>query len=87
MIPLTVTDDVAGVLGGYIDAVEVRDSQGHLLGHFLPYLTSVAREFYAHPEAFVDLEECKRRADAARGQEGHTHEQVMQHLRSLDRGQ
>jgi hypothetical protein len=60
MIPLTVTDEVAGVLGGYIDAVEVRDSKGRLLGHFLPYLTPAQRDFYAHPEAHFDLKEAER---------------------------
>jgi hypothetical protein len=85
MIPLTVNDEVAATLGGFVDAVEVRDARGRLLGHFLPYLTPEAREFYAHPEAHVDLDVCKLRAAAE--QEGeYTSDQVMQHLRSLDKG-
>lgn len=86
MILLTVNDDVAAHLGGYVDAVEVRDEQGRVLGHFLPYLTPAAREFYAHPEAFFDLEECKRRAAAEHGQ-GYTTAEILQHLQSLDKGQ
>ena len=86
MIPITVNHDVAALLGGYVDAVEVRDGQGRVLGHFLPYLTPEAREFYAHPEAFFDLEECKRRAAAEHGQV-YTTAEVLQHLQSLDKGQ
>jgi hypothetical protein len=59
MIPLTVMDDVAAVLGGYVDAVEVRDSRGHLLGHFLPYLPPAARDSYARPETYFDLKEAE----------------------------
>jgi hypothetical protein len=86
MIPLTVNEDVAALLGGYVDAVEVRDAQGRVLGHFLPYLTPQAREFYAHPEAYFDREECERRAAAEHGQ-GYTTEEVLKHLQSLDKGQ
>jgi hypothetical protein len=85
MIPLTVNDDVAGLLGGYVDAVEVRDEQGRVLGHFLPYLTPEAREFSEHHEAYFDMEELKRRA--ASKERGYTTEEVLQHLRSLDQGQ
>jgi hypothetical protein len=60
MIPLTVNKEIAAVLGGYVDAVEVRDEKGHLLGHFLPYLTPEARDFYEHPEKYFDLEEAER---------------------------
>jgi hypothetical protein len=86
MIPLTVNEDVAALIGGYIDTVEVRDAQGRVLGHFLPYLTPAARDFYDHPEAYFDLEECKRRAEAEHGR-GYTIDQVMEHLRSLDKEQ
>jgi hypothetical protein len=79
MITLAVNDDVAAVLGGYVDAVEVRDPQGRVLGHFLPYLTPKARDVYAHPEAYFDLAELDRIAATER--EGYTLEQVKEHLR------
>jgi len=68
MIPLTVNDEVAGVLGGYVDAVEVRDEQGRVLGHFLPYLTPQARDVYEHPEKYFDLAEVERIEREERGQ-------------------
>jgi hypothetical protein len=60
MIPLTVNDDVAGLLGGYTDAVEVYDEQGRLLGHFLPYLSPETREVYARAHELIDEEELRR---------------------------
>ena len=60
MIPLTVNKDIAAVLGGYVDAVEVRDEEGRVLGHFLPYLTPEARDFYEHPEKYFDMAEVER---------------------------
>jgi hypothetical protein len=59
MIPLTVNDEVAGVLGGYVDAVEVRDEHGRILGHFLPYLMPQERDVYEHPEKYFDLEKLR----------------------------
>ncbi len=60
MIPLTVKEEVAAVLGGYVDAVEVRDEQGRVLGHFVPYVTPQARDVYEHPEKYFDLAEAER---------------------------
>jgi hypothetical protein len=60
MIPVTVNKDIAAVLGGYVDAVEVRDEEGRVLGHFLPYLTPEARDFYEHPEKHFDMAEVER---------------------------
>jgi hypothetical protein len=59
MIPLTVNDEVAGVLGGYVDGVEIRDEHGRILGHFIPYLTPQMRDFYEHPEKHFDLEKLR----------------------------
>ena len=67
MIPLTVNEEVAAVLGGYLDAVEVRDEWGQVLGHFVPYVTSQARDVYDHPEKYFDLAEVER-ALAEKGQ-------------------
>jgi hypothetical protein len=83
MIPLTVTDDVAAVLGGYVDAVEVRDGQGRVLGHFLPYLTPQARDVYARPEAYFDLEEIRRRGDTQLGQ-GRSLAEILRRLESTE---
>jgi hypothetical protein len=67
MIPLTVNEEIAGVLGGYVDAVEVRDEQGRILGHFMPYLTPEARDFYEHPEKYFDMQEIERIEREERG--------------------
>jgi len=67
MIPLTVNEEVAAVFGGYVDAVEVRDEKGQVLGHFVPYLTPEARDLYEHPEKYFDLAEAER-ALAEKGQ-------------------
>ena len=83
MIPLTVNDDVAAVLGGYIDAIEVRDGQGHLLGHFLPYLTPQARDVYTRPEAHFDVEEIRRRKETEHG-EGRPLSEVLRRLESTE---
>jgi hypothetical protein len=68
MIPLTVNDDVAAVLGGYVDAVEVRDERGCVLGHFVPYLTPETRDVYEHPEKYFDMDEIDRIEREERGQ-------------------
>jgi hypothetical protein len=87
MIPLTVNDETAAILGGYADAVEIKDERGRLIGHFLPFLDLKTRDFYEHPEKYIDLAESERRAAAAKHQKGYTFDEVMQRLRSLDKGQ
>jgi hypothetical protein len=67
MIKLTVNQDVAALLGGYVDAVEVRDPKGKVLGHFMPYLTPEARAFYERPGDYFDLEEVERIKAAEHG--------------------
>jgi len=67
MIPLTVNDEIAGVLGGYVDAVEVRDENGRVVGHFLPYLTPETRAVYEHPEKYFNLDEVERIKRQERG--------------------
>jgi hypothetical protein len=75
MILLTVNDEVAGVLGGYVDSVEIRDERGQILGHFIPYLTPHVRDVYEHPEKYlgkprnwppVDLSQCRLHSEVIR---------------------
>ena len=68
MIPLTVNKEIAAALGGYVDAVEVRDEEGRVLGHFLPDLTPETRDVYEHPEKYFDLAEIERIEREERGQ-------------------
>jgi hypothetical protein len=84
MIPLTVNDEVAGILGGYVDAVEVRDEQGRVLGHFLPYLTPETRDVYAHPEAYLDLEELRRLAEDNKSEPGRPLAEILRRLESAE---
>ena len=84
MIPLTVNEEVAALLGGYVDAVEVRDERGQVLGHFIPYLTPEARDFYDHPEKYFDLEECERIAATEHGQ-GRPLAEILRDLESSGR--
>jgi hypothetical protein len=84
MIPLTVNEEVATVLGGYVDAVEVRDEQGRVLGHFVPYVTPQARDVYEHPEKYFNLEETQRRAAAEHGQ-GRPLAEILHDLKASER--
>jgi hypothetical protein len=84
MIPLTVNEEVAAVLGGYVDAVEVRDERGRVLGHFVPYLAPQARDVYEHPEQHFDLAECERLAATGRV-EGRPLAEILRDLESSER--
>jgi hypothetical protein len=84
MIPLTVNEEVAAVLGGYVDAVEVRDEQGRVLGHFVPYVTPQARDVYEHPEKYFNPEETRRRIAAEHGQ-GRPLAEILRDLESSGR--
>jgi hypothetical protein len=84
MIPLTVNEDVAALLGGYVDAVEVRDERGQVLGHFVPYVTPQARDVYDHPEKYFNLEEAERVAAAQHGQ-GRPLAEILRDLESSGR--
>jgi hypothetical protein len=84
MISLTVDKDVAAVLGGYVDAVEIRDEQGRVLGHFVPYLTPQARDVHEHPERYFDLAEVERLAATGRG-EGRPLAEILRDLNASGR--
>jgi hypothetical protein len=79
MILITVNDEVAAGLGGFVDAVEIRDEQGTILGHFVPYLTPAMREGYARCREQFSMEELKR-IEAAGGRGGRTLAEIFERL-------
>jgi hypothetical protein len=70
-------------LGGLVDPVEIRDEDGKILGVYTPALTPEEAALYARAAELFDWDEAERVAATQR--EGRTFEQVMEHLRSLDR--
>ncbi len=68
-------------LAGVKESVEIRDAGGNLLGYFTPAGQSEDL-LYQQDIALFDFEELKRRA--ASKEQGHTTEEVLRHLRSLE---
>lgn len=62
--------------------IEIRDADGKLLGYFEP-VTQPEDQLYEQDIAQFDLEELQRRA--ASKERGYTTEEVLHHLRSLER--
>jgi hypothetical protein len=54
-------------LRGLLEPVEIRDSNGKLLGHYTPYVSPEERALYEKVRARLDLDEIKRRNEMASG--------------------
>lgn len=81
---LTANDAVLDFFCGVVEPVEIRDSEGHVLGHYTPVASSKEAALYAKARALFDPEEIKRRKDRSRGEKGHSFDEVMRHLRTLE---
>ena len=84
MSTITVDRDLLPLFQQLSEVTEVRDPQGALLGYFAPATQTNAR-LYARAFAMFDPAEIKRRKEQDAGHPGYTLEQVMQHLRSLEK--
>ncbi len=85
MTVLTADDVLLSRLRGVYEPVEIRDPSGKVLGHYTPALTPEEAARYARIKGLFDLEEAERAA--ADQHPGYTFAEVMQHLKSLEKGE
>lgn len=80
-----VTADAAFLerLEGILEPVEVRDTNGKVLGHFTPSASTVEHTRYEDAKKLFDPAEVQRRKEAEHGR-GYTIEQVFDRLKSLE---
>lgn len=81
MIQLTADDKPMFVLGGLVEPAEIYDSDGKLLGVFVPDALAEKRALYAKSEALFDPVEIERRKATEQG--GVTTKELFEHLLSL----
>lgn len=80
---LTADGPLLEQLNGVKESVEIRDPSGKVLGHYTPILAPDDEELYARAAKLFDLGEMER--VAVTEQHGYTIEEVMAHLRSLEK--
>lgn len=83
MSHLIADEPLLSQLRGVVEPVEIRDPGGKVLGHYTPVLSEEDDELYRQAAALFDPEEMER--IAATETQGYTFDQVMEHLRSLDK--
>ena len=82
MTVITANQEMQDALAGLTEKTEVRDASGNLLGYFTP--RQVEEELlYRYADRVIDPEEIRRRSAAQA--KGFTIEQVMAHLKSLEK--
>jgi len=82
MTPITASRELQDALAGVKEKTEVRDTSGNLLGYFMP--RQVEEELlYQYAEENFDPDEIQRLLSTQK--DGFTIEQVMEHLRSLEK--
>lgn len=82
MVTLRANEAVQAFLGQAKEKVEIRGTQGELLGYFEPR-QETEEELYERAKKLLDPAEIERRMATEKDQ-GYTFEQVMEHLRSLE---
>ncbi len=80
---LTADDAIQDFFRGVVEPVEVRDSEGKVLGHYTPVVSPEEAARYEKIKGLFDPEELKRRK--ASKHPGYTFEQVMEHIHSLEK--
>jgi len=70
-------------LRGIMEPVEIRDATGKVLGHYTPLVSPETLELCEKAKALFDWEEAERVARTEH--DGYTIEEVLQHLRSLEK--
>jgi hypothetical protein len=83
MITLTAEGPLQEMLGNVKEAAEIRDPSGKVLGLFTPVLAGDETEAYARAETLFDADEMERLAQTEQG--GYSIDEVMEHLRSLEK--
>jgi hypothetical protein len=82
MTVITANQELQHALAGLREKTEVRDASGNLLGYFTP--RQVEEELlYRYAEETFDPDEIRRRSAAK--SKGFTIEEVMAHLKSLEK--
>jgi putative ubiquitin-RnfH superfamily antitoxin RatB of RatAB toxin-antitoxin module len=82
MTIVTADEAMQAALAGLKEKVEVRDATGNILGYFTP--RELEEELlYRYADRVIDPEEIRRRSAAQA--KGFTIEQVMAHLKSLEK--
>ena len=82
MTTITANRELQDTLAGLKEKTEVRDSSGNILGYFTP--RELEEELlYRYADRVIDPEEIRRRSAAQ--SKGFTIEQVMAHLKSLEK--
>jgi hypothetical protein len=82
MTVITVNRELQDALADLKEKTEVRDTSGNLLGYFTPRELEEER-LYQYADRVIDPEEIRRRSAAQA--KGFTIEQVMAHLKSLEK--
>jgi hypothetical protein len=80
---LTADQPMLDRLSGIVEPVEIRDPSGKVLGCYTPRLSPEEEEAYARAAELFDPEELDRIEKDPRPL--CTHEQVMEHLHSLEK--
>ncbi len=80
---LTIETEFCDHLRGVLEPVELRDARGKILGHFTPAVSAEELAMYEKAKRLFDPAEIKRRKEAEHGR-GHTTEEVLAYLKSLE---
>jgi hypothetical protein len=80
---ITANEAMLAQLRRVVESVEILDADGTVLGHYTPAKLADEDELYRQAAALFDPDEIKR--IAASDEPCYTFEQVMEHLRSLEK--
>jgi hypothetical protein len=84
MSVITADDALQARLASLKERTEIRDTEGKLIGVFVPAAEGQTVD-YAKVRLLFDPEEIKRRKERWRDDPGRTLDQIMERLRSLER--
>ncbi|HJT77069.1 MAG TPA: hypothetical protein VJ739_07675 [Gemmataceae bacterium] len=65
---ITADDELRNRLGGIVEPIEIRDTDGRVLGVYTPVLTPEEQAFYARVHELFDMDEIDRIEREERGQ-------------------
>lgn len=84
MSTVTATPAVLGLLNSLTDTTEILNAEGKVLGYFTP-AAERERQAYERAKQSIDFAELERREKS--GEVGHSFEQVLERLKSLEAAQ
>jgi hypothetical protein len=82
---ITANEAMENHLRGILEPVEIRNRSGKVLGHYTPLVSPDLKAAYERAAQLFDLEEAERLVRTEK--HGYTFEQVMEHLRSLEKSE